>query len=382
MKQVIEFVNVQDNFVEAHIADLHFGVIDPNTQYQILNEQFLNYLECMGILDIVSVNGDIFDHKFMANSDAVVYAIYFVQRLVDICRRKRATLILISGTGSHDADQLKLFTPFMSDHTVDVRIVFQTQFLYVKGKKILAIPELYNKGEEYYNQFLVYSGPYDACYMHGTFKGAIIGKNERDLDSNREPVFDIEDFGSCYGPIISGHNHVYSRYKSHFYYCGSPIRWCFGEEQEKGFIVLLHNIKTRKYLVHFEPIKSFRYDTVNLDHMLNSDPSYIVQYIQNLKNQGIDYIRIKFTKNDIEKITLLKTYYRTRSDVKIDTDFEQVKIKQQLEQMNDQYKQYDYLFDKNLSPEEILVQYINQDMKSAYWTVEGFTQFMKDIEKL
>ena len=30
-----------DLFVEAHIADLHFGVIDPKTQYDILKEHEL-----------------------------------------------------------------------------------------------------------------------------------------------------------------------------------------------------------------------------------------------------------------------------------------------------------------------------------------------------
>ena len=65
MKQVIEFTNLKETFVEAHIADLHFGTIEPATEYKILNEQFLNYLEKMNVLDIVSINGDIFDHKFM-----------------------------------------------------------------------------------------------------------------------------------------------------------------------------------------------------------------------------------------------------------------------------------------------------------------------------
>ena len=40
LKQVVDFVQPQDMFVEAHIADLHFGVIDPLTEYQILSNQF------------------------------------------------------------------------------------------------------------------------------------------------------------------------------------------------------------------------------------------------------------------------------------------------------------------------------------------------------
>ena len=383
MKEVMGFVNKQDLYVEAHIADIHFGVIDPQVQYQILQEQFLNYLASMKTLDIVSINGDLYDHKFMANSDAVMYAAYFVNQLVQICKSKNATLILINGTGSHDADQLKIFAPYMRDPTIDLRLVISdAQFHFVKGKKILCIPELYNKGYDYYDYFLSKQGIYDSCYMHGTFIGAIHGKNTHDLDSDREPVFSIEDFTMCRGPIIAGHNHVHSRYKDDFYYSGSPIRWKFGEEEDKGFIILLHKPSTRQYLIHFEPIKSFRYDTVYLDNMLQDDPRYIIDYISSLKQQGIDFLRVKFTINDIDKINILKNFYRTRSDVKIETDFEQVKLQEEINNLEQKYQKYDYLFDKNLSSNEILVRYINQEYTDSYWTVDSLKQFLQDIEKL
>lgn len=384
MKEVITFTNVQKPvYVEVHIADIHFGVIDPHVQYQILQEQFLNHLIGMKVLDIVSINGDLYDHKFMANSDAVMYASYFVNQLVQICKVKQTTLILINGTASHDADQIKLFAPYLNDPYLDMRLVINdAQFHYIKGKKILCIPEMYGRGYDYYDYFLSQQGPYDACYMHGTFAGAIPGKNTPDLNAEREPVFSIEDFAICRGPIIAGHNHVFSRYKNDFYYSGSPIRWRFGEEEEKGFIILLHKPQLRQYLIHFEPIKSFRYDTIYLDNMLNDDPRHIIDYINSLKQQGIDYIRIKFTRNDVDKISILKNFYRTRSDIKIETDFEQEMVQRELESLDQKYLQYDYLFDKNLSSTEILVRYMNQAEQSSYWTVDSLKQFLMDIEKI
>ena len=95
--------------VEAHIADIHFGAIEPNLQYKILQEQFLQHLHELQVLDIISINGDLFDHRFLASSDAIMYASMFIQELIEIAKEKNATLILISGTASHDADQLKLF---------------------------------------------------------------------------------------------------------------------------------------------------------------------------------------------------------------------------------------------------------------------------------
>ena len=378
MKNVIQ---MQDLFVEAHIADLHFGCIDPLTEYKILNEQFLNYIEQMNVLDIVSINGDIFDHKFMASSEAVIYAINFIQRLIDICKRKNTTIILISGTGSHDADQLKLFTPFLNQGC-NIYIIFEAQFIYVKGKRILCVPEMYNMGKKYYEDLMYFDGLYDSCYMHGSFVGAVIGKNQRDLDSNREPVFDMEDFRCCLGPIISGHNHVNSIYKKHFHYCGSPIRWCFGEENDKGFLILIHNIHTRQYIVHLEPIYSFIYSTINLDDLLNTDPQNIIHHIENLKNNGIDKLRVIFTKNDVEKIALIKNYFHNKRDIKIKTDFELTNIEEKLEEMNTQFTQYSYLFDKNLSATEKLVQYINQEENSTIWTAESLTKFIKELKNI
>ena len=383
MIEVVEYVKPQSFFVEAHIADIHFGVIDPNTTYNILKSQFLNYLYSMNVLDIVSINGDLFDHKFMTSSESVMVANIFIQDLVNICKMKNATLILIAGTGSHDADQLKMYYYLTRLKDIDVRVVQQAEFIYVKGKRILCIPELYNMGADYYNNLLHFSGIYDACYMHGTFKKAIFGKNEHDLDSNREPVFDIDDFSTCRGPVISGHNHIRSVYEKDFFYCGSPIRWCFNEEQPKGFLILLQDIETHKYQVHFEPIVSFRYDTINLDNMLSTDPNTIIQYIAKIKEAGIDYLRIVFTKNDAEKIAMLKNYFRFYKDISIKTDFENEKIEQHLMEMDSKLRdERAYLFDENLSPEQKLIQYMNNNNESVFWTIDEFKSFMEKIQKL
>lgn len=377
MKKIAEIIKSEEMFVEAHIADIHFGVIDPMIQYNILKEQFLNYLYEMKTLDIVSINGDLFDHKFIASADAIMVANQFINDLVNICKMKNATLILLSGTASHDSNQLNLFRYLETDQDVDVRIVNETKFLYIKGKKILCIPELYNKGIDYYQHFLFYNGYYDACYMHGTYKEAIYGKNTPDLDSNREPVFDIKDFSFCLGPIISGHKHVRSIHDKDFYYCGSPIRWCFGEEQEKGFLILLHDLKTRHYLVHFEPITSFRYDTIELSDIINSDPNTIINYINEIKNKGIYKLRVIFRVNDRDKIALLKSYYKNNKEVTLVIDDEEKQmIENKLNEMEDEYNKFIYLFDKNLSPEEKLSQYMNQIHGTTFWDIDTLNNLL------
>ena len=364
-------------FVEAHISDIHFGATDPAKQFKILKEQFLDYIDKLQVLDIVSINGDIFDHKFMANSDAVMYACNFIELLISICARKNATLIIIAGTALHDADQLKLFYHYVGG-PADIRIVERVQFEYIKGKTVLVIPELYNMGREYYEQFLYNSGYYDSCYLHGTYKGAIFGKDTPELDSAREPVFAMSHFIHCKGPIIAGHVHTPGCFDKHFYYCGSPYRWRFGEEEEKGFLILLHNIETMQYYIHFEPIKSFRYDTINLDDMLTGDPKQVIDYIKNKQAEGIDYIRVQFTRNEESKLAIIQAYFRNNSRVKIDANIKNQAVVEESKDLDAHYKQYDFLFDKAATPYEILAKYINHEEGSTFITADDLIALIEE----
>lgn len=364
-------------FKEAHISDIHFGVLDPKYQYDILEEQFLKKIENLK-LDIISINGDLFDHKFMSNSDVVMYTIRFIGRLVDICRTNNTTLILIHGTNYHDASQLKLFYHYLEDNTVDVRIIENACIISVKGKRIVCIPEEYGKGEEYYFSVLK-TTMYDSAYMHGTYVNSIYGKTSEDLNASREPVFSMNSFSLCNGPIISGHVHVASCFDKYFYYTGSPYRWSFGEEQAKGFIILLHNLDSGEHYVHFEEITSFRYDTVNLDNLLMGDPVEVISYISNLKSQGIDNIRIEFTKECPENIEILKNFYKTDSSIKLNIFSKEDQDRKIIEEeLKEKYKDYDYIIDNKLSEYEILSRYINQQKGYTYITTEELIEFLKN----
>ena len=111
-------------------------------------------------IDIISIDGDIFDHKVMSNSDTVLYATKFIDHLVYLAKKKDATLVILGGTYSHDFDQLKLFYHYMdhnSNYGADVRVITSIQFEYIKGARILMIPELNGVDESVYQQI----------YQHG-----------------------------------------------------------------------------------------------------------------------------------------------------------------------------------------------------------------------
>ena len=89
--------------VEVHIADIHFGAVDPEKEYQILVEQFIKPISNLKF-DILSIDGDLFDKKFLASSPAIDYANRFIMDCVSLCEMYDATMIVLAGTKSHDAD--------------------------------------------------------------------------------------------------------------------------------------------------------------------------------------------------------------------------------------------------------------------------------------
>lgn len=354
---------------EIHIADIHFGSIDPSKQFNILKDQFLDKISIIDF-DILSIDGDIFDKKFMANSDAVFYALEFVRLCTILCVQKRATMIIISGTESHDAGQLKLFYGYKDQQDLDIRIVERAQFEYVQGLKILCIPEEYGKGEEYYRAVL--DEIYDTAFVHGTVVGSVYGASKENLDSSKYPVFSIESFDGCKGPIICGHVHKAMCLNGYIYYCSNPIRYKFGEEEEKGFDIVLHDLHTNSHLLSFIPIQSFRYDTIDIKTLNTTDPNIIIQYLDKLLAQGIDNIRIDFSElNEPTIQKIIEQYYLNNPNVSIkryiEKNMPQVNTTADIEA---KYSDLDFLLDPSLDSYTKFVHFINHNMGKQFITVD------------
>lgn len=360
-----------------HISDLHFPVMDPKKQYDILEEQFLQKVETVPHLDLICVDGDLYDHKVMTSSDATLYASMFIARLVDICKEKNATLILLQGTISHDNNQLKIYYHYMQRKDVDVRVVTNLQFEIVKNARVLCIPELYGIPEEIYQQFLNYSGFYDLAIMHGAFKGAVYGDN---VGNGR--LFRLEDFNNCRGPIIAGHVHKPGCFDNHFYYCGSPYRWRFDDDHKKGFIVVSQDLDSRYYYLDRIEILSDTYETITLDQLVNNDPKDTIDYINNLKvSKGIDYIRIKFT-NDIPPSykMALNSQYRDNDTVTLEYYSKDEELRKQAEeQIKEDNEKYGFLLDPAISDMQKFVLWVNHlKNDEAFLTVEQLEQILSE----
>lgn len=362
----------------VHTADIHFGAMDERRQYLILKQQMLDPLQNMHF-DAFFINGDLFHHKCMSNSQIITYATQFVNDVINLCYKNNATLVILHGTESHDAKQLQIFYGYTK--YVDVRIIMTTQFIDIKGTKILCIPEEYKMGEDYYRDYLYFTQDYDMAVLHGSIKGAIFGMNKVDL-SGRTPVFGIESFARCRGPIVCGHVHIAKCFDGHIYYCGSPLRWQFGESEDKGFLICMYNPLTYQYYMHFQVIESDKYETVNLTNMLSFNPQAIIDYIQTLRaNNNIYHLKVKFDESNAAT-DFVKQYFSSNPAVKIesvDTRFVQIVERNKQDTSND-FDQYGYLLDTNLTPEQIFTRYVNQKTGEQFITTEELDKLLASAE--
>ena len=138
------------------------------------------------------------------------------------------------------------------------------------------------------------------------------------------------------------------------------------------------------HYTHLEPIESFRYVTLNLDHMLISDPKQLIEYVNEVKqDDNIKYIRLEFIKEltdtELANLEIIKNYYRGNNNIKFKV--ENYKVKQMQEantEILDKYKEYQYILDKNLSEYEILSRYINQQKGYTYITADELIKLLQE----
>ena len=362
------------------ISDIHFGCNEsPEYMYTQLKEQFINKISYIDF-DIVAICGDLFDSKFMATNPAITYAIQFIDDLANLCKTKNACLILLAGTLSHDANQLSLFYHYLYKRICDFRIVENIQFEQVGNLKILCIPELYGIPKEEYEKYLYYSGLYDICFLHGTYKNSFKGSEIATLNSNHSPIFCINNFINCCGNILMGHYHIPSSYDGYAYYNGSAFRYKFGEEEDKGFLITLYNKNTRQHYTQLIPIISHKYSTINVNHIINEDPKKIIDWIKSQKElYGIDFIRVQFN-NATENMSIVRNYFRTNPHVKFQELDKKDKQMQQIDQkVLEQNQQYSYILDNSINDYEKICMYINQNEGYEFISSDELIKILEGI---
>ena len=243
------------------LADIHIKAQDYQQTY---NEyKFLeNYLENREY-DYCIILGDFFDRKIYSYEDYVTLAYKYMILLISHCKKIR----VVYGTKSHENDQYNIFDALLGDIYKIMPPSFNLDFKVIKtvgeeelfsGFNVLYVPEEYVLDKhEYYKDFLYNEekkNQYNYVFGHGVIQEVMsnaIRNTDKKIDklnSRKKPsVFTTAELKNiCKGQTYFGHYHIHTNISDKVFYVGSFPRFCFGEEEDKGFYEVFYEDDTYK----------------------------------------------------------------------------------------------------------------------------------------
>lgn len=360
-------------YVGAILSDPHNGAFDAKQWFYELDEGFLEYIDKLPILDFVTITGDFFDTKISVNSEHARYALKFLSKLIKICASKNAKLRIIKGTESHDNKQLEMFDGLRSVSPCDFKVIHtvEKEWLF-DDLHVLYIPEEYMENkDEYYAEY--FNDTYDIVFGHGLVDKAlfIASMQESEITRSQAPVFKVDELHCiCRGPIYFGHVHRPMKI-NRFRYVGSFSRWAFGEEEDKGFIMVYYTPDGKgEYVDEFIVNKlARRFDTVKIEYtssIFDKPEKEQVEYLIKLANSLlVDYLRLEVNiPEDYPNPMLLTNMINeafskyNRIKLKINNNSKLRQKKEVEEKVNLLLDRYGFIFDKSKQPEEKISEFI------------------------
>lgn len=352
------------------VADLHIGCIDPSVQYNEFELIFLNRIKDIKP-DFIIFLGDYFDHKASLNDALSYYSFYIFDKILSTINELslKTKIRFIYGTESHEWDQYNIIE-IADKRGIDVSVIHtMSEEELFPDFNILYIPEehVYNKSE-YYSSYLNNTKKYNYIFGHGiireVMKEAAISNETSTSNRKKVPVFTTgELMHACCGQVYFGHYHINTNINDEVFYVGSFNRWCFGEEEEKGFYVIETDgiDYTNEFITNTEaPIYktiAFGYDNKifqNAEIMENK----LNQIDNMIKDKIFDNVRFEFNipenaENAEYIINFIKEKYKFNTHVKTNIvngyiEDKKKKSKEEIEHWNIENAP---LFDKNLSIE-------------------------------
>lgn len=231
-------------------ADKHWGATRPEEQYRS-SYALKWYLSNLPVDLFVSL-GDFYDTKLLLNSKASVYALRDMNDKANICRMKNIPMRVIRGTLSHDYDQLEAFSNLIHDDKYDFNVFSRmTIEETLPGLVILYAPDENMRYKQYADAYfpLWLENHINMACCHGNFDVVMpaIAMDAAEAPGSNTLVYRYHDMSHhVNGPIIAGHFHNGDEYEN-LHYSGSPDRWIFGEENQKGYLLVVYDTDTQKY---------------------------------------------------------------------------------------------------------------------------------------
>lgn len=313
----------------AAIADVHIGnrsISHKEYKYQ-LKHGIIEKLKNIAYLDGIVLCGDTLHYQISMNSEYADVFQWFIAALIKIAKSHGAFVRVIKGTKSHDLDQLNTIAHYEYDFGVDFKIINDFMIEEIDGHKYAYIAENYIKEDtdEYYKE--IFDKPrdyFDMIFMHGTIEPCqFTTQNSENLDSSA-PIFKLSQFYNvCRGPILAGHIHTPMNFNDKFFYVGSALRTCHGEEEDKGWNIVSYIQEEGCYRVDKVVNEyTFNFATLKLSNNFieTNTVDEIASYVDNyIKDHKVDKLSLKVTCIDKEdttvKIGMLKKYFSKNTDI-------------------------------------------------------------------
>lgn len=368
------------------IADIHWGVVTPAEQlkslefiFSFLDQTIKTYTEP----DLIVLLGDFFDTKLSLNSQEALIAVQWFHRLYDICYENAITLRMIKGTADHDNDQLEVFRPMEEDSKGLFKIIDKTMIEEtLPGLSCVYCPDELIQTDEYekiyLNEILQIK---DIGFFHGSFDvvyGDLLERKPEILKKNNV-IFRYDLWNpQIKGPMIAGHWHDGKTYDD-LYYCGSPFRWKFNEDETKGFLFTQYDTETQEYIIRKigNPLCAdyLTYEVYTNLYVDRGDYSDIIGDIQkilakmkkstlNHKLRILVYVVDEKPENDVFISSLRQELLRFQNcKLTVKNRIKEKKRKKKIEESQDENEKFSFIYE-NRHPADIIHDFISATEKS------------------
>lgn len=309
--------------VIACIADVHIGnkaISWKEYKYQ-LKHGIIEKLKAINFLDGIVICGDTTHYQISLNSEYANVFQWFISKIVKIAMDHGAFIRIIKGTKSHDLDQLENLRHYEDIFDLDFKIVNDYMIEEIDGHNYAYIAENYIKDpiDVYYKDiFSKPNGYFDMIFLHGMIEPCQFVHQDSENINTNAPVFRLKDlYKVCKGTIQAGHIHTPMTFQNKFFYVGSALRTCHGEEEDKGFNIVTYIQNKGVYRVDKIVNEfTFIFRVLELSNLFieTNDIDHIVDYIENyIEKHKVDRLSLKVTCIEKEetcvKIELLKKYF-------------------------------------------------------------------------
>lgn len=227
-------------FTYVVTSDIHLGHDRTPTAHVI--ESFTSNIltEENKHIDVLFINGDLFDQPLKLNSDPAQIIIQFLHRLLDYCYFNQIKLRVLEGTPSHDWFQSSTIVRLNDVRRKKVDLVYHRsldiEYFPEYQKHVLYIPDEWCSSQESLEQQVNQKlqeyniSKVDIAMLHGQFKYQVLYQKTHAFSYDETYFHDLVK-----GFIHIGHFHSHTNF-DRIIANGSLERLAHGEEEDKGYL--------------------------------------------------------------------------------------------------------------------------------------------------